>query len=80
MKRSVIKWNNMKNNAIPSESKIKTVFKEPIVEEITTTTTTSTTTETTTIPEEHVGTLIEVKQYDKIVIVGAGVAGFNAAT
>jgi hypothetical protein len=71
----------MKNNAIPSESKIKTVFKEPVIEEITTTTTTtSTTTETTTIPKEHVGTLIEVKQYDKIVIVGAGVAGINAAT
>jgi uncharacterized FAD-dependent dehydrogenase len=86
----------MKNNAIPSESKIKTVFKEPVIEETTTTsttssttteeptttttTTTSTTTETTTIPEEHVGTLIEVKQYDKIVIVGAGVAGINAAT
>jgi uncharacterized FAD-dependent dehydrogenase len=95
MKRSIIGWNNMKNNAIPSESKIKTVFK-PIVEEttttsttttttteeevITTTTTTSTTTETTTIPEEHVNTLIEIKQYDKIVIVGAGVAGINAAT
>jgi hypothetical protein len=66
----------MKNNAIPAESRIKTVFKEPVVEEITT----STTTETTTIPEEHVGTLVEVKQYNKIVIVGAGVAGINAAT
>ena len=79
MKKSVIRWNNMKNNAIPSESKIKAVFKEPVIE-TTIFTTTSTTTETTTIPEEHVGTLIEVKQYDKIVIVGAGVAGINAAT
>ena len=62
-------WHNMVNNATPAESRIKTAVIS-----------TSTTTETTTIPEEHINTLLEIKPYSKIVIVGAGVAGINAAT
>ena len=62
-------WHNMVNNAAPAESRIKTAVIS-----------TSTTTETTTIPEEHVNTLLEINPHNKIVIVGAGVAGINAAT
>jgi uncharacterized FAD-dependent dehydrogenase len=62
-------WHNMVNNATPAESRIKTAVIS-----------TSTTTETTTIPEEHVNTLLEINPHNKIIIVGAGVAGINAAT
>jgi uncharacterized FAD-dependent dehydrogenase len=52
--RAIRGWNNMINNAVPAESKIKTFVPPP--------------------PPPS------PKEYKKIVIVGAGVAGINAAT
>ena len=57
-------WNNMINNATPAESRIKTPTPPPEQPPV----------------EQQVEEIIQQPTYKKIVIVGAGVAGINAAT
>jgi uncharacterized FAD-dependent dehydrogenase len=57
-------WHNMVNNATPAESRIKT--PTPLPEQ--------------PLVEQQVEEIIQQPTHNKIVIVGAGVAGINAAT